>query len=250
MKNYRSLLLAFAALLGAALSARAQLVDVLTEAPVTIQATIQSTVTTTTPTAITTTSTTTRLTNLQVIQDLIDSGIIIDTSPVGWSLVAVRTAPPDLYVVDAGFALYAIKNTTVVAVPSSKFATAFTGRSVAKYTERNQGRYIYSSSGTVTNHVVYNYTPKFTTGTNTYELSESETGGFAKVNFIAKDFADDYEIFFYGISSVSAVTKGGFAGTITPTGGSPTANTGLFTLTITLGAAKLVPAAKYPDVAP
>lgn len=251
--NYRSLLLASAVLFGSALSAHAQLVDVLTEAPVTIQATIQSTVTTTTPTSIATTLTTVRLTNLQVIQELIDANIISDSSPTGWSLVAVRNVPADLAYVDAGFYLYAIKGSTVTAIPSTKFSSSV-GRSVAKYTEKHQGRYIYSSSGTVTNHVGYNYTPSFISGTNNkYTLQDSESAGFASVKFTAKDFADDFELFFYGITSISVVTKGGYSGTLAQGLNTPVPNSGLFALTITVGAPKLVEATKYdvsPDVGP
>jgi|GEM_PF-6673101 len=253
MKNYRSLLLASAALLGAALSAHAQLVNVLTEAPVTIQATIQSTVTTTTPTAITTTPTTVRLTNLQVIQELIDASIIADSTPTGWSLVAVRNVPADLDFVDAGFYLYAVKGSTVTAIPSSKFASSVY-QSVAKYTEKHQGRYIYSSAGTVTNHVEYAYTPTFISGTsNRYTVLDSATAGFASVRYTTKDFSDDYELFLYGISSISVTTKGGYSGLLTQGSNPSQPSSGLFTLTITVGAAKLVPATKYdvsPDVGP
>lgn len=253
--NSRPLLLAFAAFFGAALSAHAQLVDVLTEAPVTIQATIQSTVTTSTPTSISTALTTVRLTNLQVIQELIDANIITDTTAVGWSLVAVRNAPADLAFVDAGFYLYAIKSgVDPIAIPVNKFSSSVY-RSVAKYTEKHQGRYIYSSAGTVTNHVVYNYTPTFTSGTNNkYTLQDSESAGFASVKYVAKDFADAFELFFYGISSISVTTSGGYSGLLTQAPNQGVPNSGLFALTITVGASKLVLADKYgavsPDVGP
>ncbi|HTJ77988.1 MAG TPA: hypothetical protein VL357_03255 [Rariglobus sp.] len=248
--NYHSLLIASTVLFGGAISANAQLVDVLTEAPVTIQASITSTVTTTTPTAITITPTTVRLTNLQVIQELVDSSIIPDSSAAGWSLVAVRNVPADLPFVDAGFYLYAIKDATVVAIPSSKFASSV-GYSVARYSERNQGRYIYSSSGTITNHVLYSYTPTFSSSaSNVYSLLDSESSGFASVKYSTKNASDDYEIFFYGISSISAITQGGYSGSLTQDSNPSVPSSGLFTLTITVGAPKLVRYDKYPDVSP
>lgn len=251
--NYRTLLLASAGFC-AALSARAQFVDVLTESPVTIQASLQSTVTTTTTVGATTTTATTssqvRLSNQQVIQDLIDSQIINDSTVSGWSLVAVRSVPTDLFFVDAGFALYAVKaGFQPVEVPSSKFQAVGFG-SIAKYTEKNLGRYVLSSSGTLTNHVSCAYSPTFTNGAFTYKLTQSESDGFANVKFATKDASDDFEVFFYAISSIQVTTRGGYTGTIQQ-GNNPTSpSTGLISITVKVDAPKLVPASKYPAVYP
>ncbi len=255
--SYRSLAL-IAAVLGSALSASAQFVDLVTEAPVTIQVTMQSTVTAITTTAATrtapattsrkTTTKSTRLTNLQVLQELVAEGIIPGNSAIGWSLVAVRDAPADLAFVDAGFNLYAVKGTTRVAVPKSKFEVTALGV-VAKYVERHQGRYVYSSKGTVTNHASYAYTPAYRVGSSDYVVTESASDGFAKVNFVTKDFSDGHEVFFYAINSASVTSKGGFSGTVTVGEGDPEPTSGLFSISVSVGAAKLVPASLYPDVA-
>ena len=248
--NYRPLLVALFALYGATVGANAQLVDVLTEAPVTIQVSIQSTVTKKTPTEVTITPTTVRLTNLQVIEELIASKIIPDTTATGWSLVAVRNVPVDLFFVDAGFYLYAIKGSIVVPVPTTKFS-ARVGGSVEKFTEKTLGRYIYSSSGTVTNHVHYSYTPSFTSGaSNTYTLSSSESSGFAKIQFSTVNNLGDFEVFLYRMSSISCVAHGGYSGLLTQLPNLPVASSGLFTVTLTVGAPKLVLATKYPAVDP
>jgi hypothetical protein len=236
-----------AALLASSLGASAQFVDLLTEAPVTLQVTQQSSSVTTTATSRATTFATSKLTNALVLQELLAAGIIPDASITGWSLVAVRSAPSDLDFVDASFMLYAIKGTTRIAVPTGKFLAA--GQSTAAaYVEKNQGRYILSSKGTVTNHLVCQYNPTFTVGTNTYALDSSEINGIAKIKYATLDLTKDYEIFFYAISSVSAVITGGYTGTLTSNGGNPMTSTGLSTLTITVGAPKLVPATFYPGV--
>ena len=232
--HYRLSFLAFAALMIPATRASGQFIDVLTEAPVTLQVTMQSVTTTTAGGSRTTNITATRLTNAQVLEELRVAGIIHDTSITGWSLVAVRDAPSDLDYVDAGFYLYAIKgNTAPVAVPSSKFVAA-AHASVAAYVEKNQGRYVLTSKGTVTNHIVCQYNPTFVAGSTAYAIDSSESCGFAKINFVTKDLSDNYEVFFYALSSVTVTANGGFTANSAT---SPT--TGLCSLALTVGTPKL-----------
>jgi hypothetical protein len=247
--NHRFLVLVSAALLAPTTSAPAQFIDLLTEAPVTLQVTLQSVAATTSGASRTTSVNTTRLTNVQVLEELRAAGIIADSSITGWSLVAVRGVPSDLAYVDAGFSLYAIKGANRIIVPTSKFLAA-AHASVAAYTEKNQGRYVLTSKGTVTNHVVFQYNPTFAVGSNTYAINSSESCGYAKVNFVTKDLSEEYEIFFYALSSITATTNGGYGGTQVAGSGSPAPCAGLSTLTVTVGTPKLVPASLYPAVQP
>jgi len=192
--HYRLSFLAFAALMIPATRASGQFIDVLTEAPVTLQVTMQSVTTATTGGSRTTNITATRLTNAQVLAELLAAGIIHDTSITGWSLVAVRDAPSDLDYVHAGFYLYAINGANRVAVPPGKFVAA-AHASVAAYVEKNQGRYVLASKGTVTNHITCQYNPTFAAGSTTYAIDSSESCGFAKINFVTKDLSDNYEVF-------------------------------------------------------
>ena len=192
----------------------------------------------------TTSVTATRLTNAQVLDELRVAGIIPGPTISGWSLVAVRDAPSDLNYVDAGFYLYATNGTSRIAVPPAKFMAA-ANASVAAYVEKNQGRYVLTSKGTVTNHFTCQYNPTFAAGSTVYAIDTSENCGFAKVAFVTKNLSDNYEIFFYAISSVTVTANGGFTANSATT---PTS--GLSSLTLTVGTPKLVPATNYPDVAP
>lgn len=245
--SLRPLLLATGALLLSAQHAAAQFVELVTEAPVTFQVSLSTSTTTNTATGRATTTAVTKLTQAQVLEELRTAGIISDTSTTNWSIVAVRNAPADLELVNAAFDLYAVNKVTNarVRVPTSKFSAAAFG-SVYRYTERHQGQYVLSSSGSVSSHVIYNYRPAFSTATGAYVIESTEAAGFAKVNFIAKDASDGFESFFYAISSLSAATRGGFNAKLNGS----TDVTGLVTLTISVGAAKLVPASLYPDVEP
>ena len=234
----RPLLLPLVALLLGASSASAQFTALVTEASVTIQGAL-TTESTTVSGSTRTIATRTPVTQVAFLEDLRASGIITGDL-AGWSLVAVSAAPLDLALVDGGFALYAVKGSTRQRVPESKFA-ASGYRSTARYTERHQGQYVLSSRGTVTNHVRYDYAPRFSAGGASYVAAEGSSDGFATIQYVAKDFDTDYEVFFYAISSLRATALGSF---VAPAG------EGLYTLNISLGAARLVPASLYPDVNP
>lgn len=243
--SLRPLLLAFGALLFSAQYASAQFVDLVTEAPVTLQVTLSTATTTNTATGRATTTTVTRLSQAQLIDDLRTSGIIQDSSSTNWTLVAVRNASADMRLVDASFHLYAVNKVTGARtlVPRSKFdSEAFS--SVERYAERHQGQYVISSSGTVTNHVIYDYRPKFSTAAGMHVIQSCTSAGYAKVNFVAKDVSDGFESFFFAISSLSVSTRGGFDARLN----NSTDVGGLINLTVTLGAGKLVPASLYPEV--
>ncbi len=246
-------LLALGAVLFTAKTASAQFIDLVTEAPVTIQLTLTTNNVTVSATERKTTATVTRLSHAQVMEQLRLAGIIPGASIQGWSLVAVNNPPPDLAYIDAAFFLYAVNLGTGIriAVPPETFG-ASASYSVEKYTERNQGQYVLSSKGTVTNFVQYEFNPTFTAGGNNYTLTESSSEGFATLQFVAKDVSDNYEAFFYAVNSIRATTRGGFTGTV-QTGAGPAADTeGLISITLSVGAAKLVPASLYeiPPLSP
>lgn len=244
--HLRPLALAGALLLSAA-SASAQFVELLTEAPVTISVTLQTSTTNETETSRSSSLATTKLAQAQVIQDLLAAGIIPGDSTSGWSLVAVRAPAPDLVFVDASFTLYAVNNAqdTRVVVPTEKFA-AVSFASAAKYVEKHQGQYVYSSKGTRTTHVVYDYRPSFSAGGSTFSVDASESAGFAKINFLARDLSDNFEVFTFAITSFSASTRGGFSASVTGNASSD----GIMTLNVNVGAPKLVAADRYPEVNP
>ncbi len=242
--SLRPLLLSLGALLSSHY-ASAQFVDLVTEAPVTLQVTLSTATTTNTATGRSTTTTVTRLSQAQLIDDLRTAGIIQDSSSTNWTLVAVRNASADMRLVDASFHLYAVNKVTGarVVVPRSKFNSASFG-SVERYVERHQGQYVISSSGSITSHVIYDYRPSFSTAAGTHVLQSSESAGFAKINFVAKDVSDGFESFFFAISSLSVSARGGFNARLNNNADVG----GLINLTITLGAGKLVPASLYPEV--
>jgi hypothetical protein len=263
-------LLALGTLLITAATASAQFVELLTEAPVTFQVTLTTTATTTTTTERKTTSTVTRLTQAQVLEELRVAGIIPSASISGWSLVAVRAAPADLYYIDGSFFLYAVNGTTRILVPESKFKASnfylkwvdddgdgeedddeiktFDYGRVAKYSERHLGQYVLSSKGTVTVHSSYHYKPAFTVGTSLFTPDESLTDGFATIAYQAKDLSDGYEVFYFAPTSVRVTARGGFTGGVQIGAGPVLPTTGLISLTLAVGAPKFVPATFYPEV--
>lgn len=266
----------------------AQEMDLLTEAPVTFQVTFTTANTTSTGTpgneTKKTATTTSRILQANVIQELFTSGIIPTNS--GWSLKAVRSAPADLAFVTAQFSLYAVNPAytgiegTRIPIPTSKFLAAAYG-SVEKYVEKHQGQYILSASGTVTNHVGYDYLPSFislppattaTVGTDkvttqlstAFTLNTMHSEGFASISFALSDVTD---ILYYAIKSMNVTAIGDFTGnsvttttTTTVPASGPTVissstgpsvpSQGLVTLTLTVGAPILVDASLYPAVNP
>lgn len=204
---------------------RAQFEPLLTEANVTLQATV-------TTTSINEAGTErrpaiARLTHEQIVSDLVGG------PAAGWTLVAVRAAPADLAFVDAAFHLYAVKGEQRVRITASKFSSEAFG-AVAKYRERHLGQYVLDSSGTVTNHVAYDFRPSAPVA-----MTGSSTDGFASIAFKSRDSSDGFEVFFYAISSVRANTRGSFT---TATGA------GLLTLNVSVAAPRLVLASRYPEI--
>lgn len=253
--RFRPLLLATGALLLSAHHASAQFIELLLEAPVTIQASFTTTTTTTTSAErkITASTPPTRLLQEQIIDDLRAAGIITDSVSAGWTLVAVAPAPADLAFVDGAFTLYAVKGNSRVRVPLSKFRASnhYDDQAygiAAKYSEKHLGQYVISSKGSVTAHAAYHYQPAFTVNGATFTVTDSLTDGFATIAYTAKDAADGYEVFFFAPSSIRATTRGSFVGTRQVGGGASADTTGLVTLTITAQTPKLVPATLYPDV--
>jgi hypothetical protein len=263
-------LLALGALFFTAATASAQFIELLIESPVTFQVTLTTTATTTTATERKTTSTITRLTHAQVLEELRAAGIIPAPTITGWSLVAVRAAPADLYDIDGSFFLYAVNGATRILVPETKFKSSnfylkwvdadgdgeedegelktFDYGRVAKYSERHLGQYVLSSKGTVTVHSTYNYQPAVTVGTSRFTLDETLTDGFATIAYQAKDLSDGYEVFYFAPTSVRVTARGGFAGSVQAGQGPVLPTTGLISLTLTVGAPKLVPATLYPEI--
>jgi hypothetical protein len=254
----RPLLFATGALLFTTANAFAQFIELVTEAPVTLQVTLTTTTTTTTATARTTTPTVSKLGPNLVLAELLRATgqIPADSTDVtGWKLVAVNYAPADLAYVNGEFKLYLVKGDTRVLVPASKFSASAFG-AVEKYKERHLGRYVLNSSGTVTNHVVYDYLPAFTvtpTGNPVppavrYTLTDSTTDGFASIAYATKNSSNGYEVSFYAISSLRATNRGSFQATTQVGEGPSSTGQGLITLTLDVGVAKLVPASLYPAV--
>lgn len=244
----RPLLFATGALLVSGANAFAQFIELVTEAPVTLQATLTTTATTTTATERRTNATVSKLTHAAVLEELRTAGFITGASTAGWKLVAVSYAPADLDYVNGEFKLYATNGNTRVLIPSSKFNSDSYG-AVEKYKERHLGRYVLSSAGTVTNHVAYDYLPSLLIGSTRYTLTDSTSDGFATIAYKTKDVADGFEVSFYAISSLRATNRGSFSANTQVGNGPVTTSQGLVTLNVTVGAAKLVPASLYPGVA-
>jgi hypothetical protein len=234
----RSLTLLAGLSLAAVLPARAQFIELVTEAPVTFQVVLTTPSSTASATERRNTTTITRLAQAQIITDLRAAGVINDTTNDGWTLLAVRYPAPDLYFVNAAFQLFAVKGEQRIPVPQSKFVS-IARNSVEKYRERHLGQYVLSSSGTVTNHVRYAYLPSVTVGGTTFDITNSESDGFASVNFTSRDSLGEHEIFFYAINSLRATTRGSFESNN---------GQGLIALTVSVGTPKLVDAALYQVV--
>ncbi len=229
----RPLVLALGALVLSARPALAQFEPLLLEANVTLQISLTTGATTTSGTERRATVATTKLSNDQIMQDLVGG------DPADWTLVAVRSVPVDLAYVDADYHFYAVKGGQRISIPAEKFSLG-AGGSVAKYRERHIGQYVLSSSGTVTNHVAFVYRPGFLIGGASAFAGFGD--GFATVNFNARDSLGDYEIFFYSITSARATARGGLR-----------LNNGkdaLVNLTVSVGTPRLVLASTYPDVDP
>jgi hypothetical protein len=244
--SLRPLLLATGAFLASALPASAQFIELVTESPVTLQVSLSTPNREATATSRRTTTTVSRLSNAQIVEELRQAGVIPNEPATGWTLVAVREVPADLGEVDASFTLFATNPGAAqpVRIPDSKFESA-AYLSVERYTERHQGQYVLTSRGTVTNHVGYQYLPSIAVSGVNYTIGTSRAEGFATVLYASKDLAAPYSIFFYGINSVRVTAIGSFNGQ-RQIGANPAEETaGLISLTLSLGAAKLTPAAPY-----
>lgn len=270
-----------------ALAARAQHIELLTEANITFEITFgtDSTVTTGSDTTRvdTTTSITSRLSQANILEALREAGYITTTTITGWSLKAVRPAPSDVFYVDSDYSLYAVNGDTRVRIPDDEFlATSLF--SVENYVEKHQGQNILSATGTTTNYAIVQYTPNFTRTlppvvttpepnlrvstvvSDRYELESLISRGLSSVGFISKT---DMPIFYISIEKLRMTSLGDFTGTRTttttvstrpitprdaetttlpPTVSDEVTSGGLVSVRITIDAAKLVPRSYYPEV--
>jgi hypothetical protein len=234
-------LLGLCGLLAALPAARAQFVALTSEAPVTLMLSTSTVEQVTTPTQRTYKTTISRVTQAQLLNQLLADNVIPDGTVTGWSFVALRPLASELRDVSSGFLLYLAKGTQRVRVPNSFFQTN-TNNSTARYTEKHIGTYVLSSAGTVNNHLDFVFNADVTVGASTFVFDNSTLDGFAQTAYATKDVADVFNVFFYAIRSTKCTALGGFTGTKKP-GNTPT--TGLLTLTLTVGPAKLVPATLY-----
>lgn len=289
------LLLASLGLALVPLAASAQDIELVTEAPVTFEVVFGTSVTTTTGTGVTRKDVTraynSAITTTQILEGLKTEGLITEDNVVGWRLVAVRSAPADLYEVHTDFSLYAIKEnndvTLRVAVPSSLFNIS-ANYSVENVVTTHSTRNIITSRGTVTNHADMVFKPTFvrkevpptitgpfTDEDGTYNLSTKTLSAFTLENLFSTGFStisyttSSEPVFFFALSGVRYASKGDFNGMVihTKTGtkkyttrGVPDEElpaeaepsvpaSGLVSIRMTVGAAKLVPQSLYPDVA-
>ncbi len=269
-----------------ALAARAQHIELLTEANITFEITFGTDSTVTAGADATrvdtTTSITSRLSQANILEALREAGIITDTSISGWSLKAVRSAPSNIYYVDSSYSLYAVKGDTRIRVPDDEFlSTALF--SVESFVEKHQGQNVISATGTTTNYAIVEYTPNFTRtlppvvttpAANTrvstvvsdkYELESLTSRGLASIGFISKT---DMPVFYISIEKLRMTSLGDFTGNRTTTTtvttgpitprdaektteeftGTPVTSGGLVSVRITIDAAKLVPRSLYPEV--
>jgi hypothetical protein len=227
-------------------AAHAQLVELVTESPLTVTAEFTVPSVTTTATSRVTATTRIRLTQQQVIENLQETNIIPSTGgAVGWRLVAVQAPPSDLAFVSADFKIYAINTARqIFPVPNSVFGST-SAYSVVNYNEQNIGQYVLKSTGTVTNYAIYSYRPTLNLGSVKAKPDEVFASGFASLKFEAKDSSPDHDVFFYAISSFRVSAIGSYKFNKAP--GNFT-STGLVTFTLNTTAAKLVEASNYPDL--
>jgi hypothetical protein len=227
-------------------AAHAQLVELVTESPLTVTAEFTVPSVTTTATSRVTATTRIRLTQKEVIENLQETNIIPSTGgAAGWRLVAVQAPPSDLAFVNADFKIYAINTAKqIFPVPNSVFGSA-SAYSVENYNEQNIGQYVLKSTGTVTNYATYSYRPTLNLGSVKAKPDEVFTSGFASLKFEAKDSSPDHDVFFYAISSFRVSAIGSYKFNTAP--GNFT-STGLVTFTLNTTAAKLVEASNYPEL--
>ena len=228
------------------------------------------------------------ITNREILESLRTEGYITDQFSTNWRFVAVRPAPGDVNYVDTDFYLYAIKvvNNEVlerVRVPASIF-DVFVFFSVRNYVETYQGRNVLTSRGTVTNYAAVAFTPTFTrtqvapvtvtapggartitTVTTAFSLNSLLSSGFSTISYAARPDP----VFYYGIDTIRFTSKGDFTGSLVdsttvrnyapgsltpsnpndpPTLSAPYFGSGLVSMRITVGPARLVPRSLYPQV--
>lgn len=234
----------------APLAASAQDIPLVTEAPVEFEITFSTSVTKETGEGVARVDDTKAYRSIiravDIIKSFIADGTIDETPPIdanshlGWSLVAVRSAPADLYEVDTEFFLYAIKtvNGTVtrrVLIPGTIFQIA-ANFSTENATTVHSTRNIESSNGNVVNHADLQFTPTFVRkevpptvtgpfeqGTNRHNLSVKEEAAFTLSSLLSSGFstitfrtiADP--VFFFATSSIRFTSSGDFSGNLVTT---------------------------------
>lgn len=256
-------LLAAAAVVFGARQAEAQYNYLLLEAPVTIQysvsvPTVVNVALSNGGTSRRTTPTTVPVTPTTVLDDLRASGIISWPDNIGWTIVAVRPAPSDIFYLDANYRFFAVRRALPnqeiverVAIPSSKLSFV-RDYSNATYTERSLGNVTLSATGRSTNYVEVIYRPSFARSGTRYDFSSTDGPGIAGAGNAAFVFsstsAETDPVLIIAPNSMRLSGVGGLVGVRGPDGGALTPVEGLVTFTITIGAPRLVDAQDYLDV--
>ena len=258
-------LLAVAAAFFGAGQAQAQYNYLLLEAPVTIQFSVS------TPNVIDvplsnggisrrTTPTTVPITPSTVIDDLRDSGLITTPDNVGWTIVAVRPAPSDIYFVDTNYRFFAVRRASPsteilerVAIPSGKLAF-IRDYSNYTYTERYLGNVTLSATGRATNYAEVIYRPNFVRNGTRYDLASDTIpgagiSGAGNAAFVfSSTSAETDPVLIIAPNSMRFSGVGGLVGQRGTDGDALTPVEGLVTFTISIGAPRLVDAQDYLDV--
>jgi hypothetical protein len=233
-------------------AAQAQLVELLTQAELTVQATYTVPSLDTTSTSRTYSTTTLRLTQQQVIEDLQARELIpAANGSTGWRLFAVQPPAPDLSLVADIFKIYAVSPAGVkYRLPEQVFG-ADSFFSVENYTERSLGQYVISSKGTINTYYTFSYLPTLNLATSSatrLPVIASSCSGMSTIDYVVKDEADGHEVLFYAVSRFTVSASGSYRFTSAPTPPpAPYTETGLVNLVLTTKAARLVFASDYPD---
>lgn len=223
------------------LAARAQDIELVSEANVTFQCTFGTSITTTNGKSggdrvDTTRSYTSSVLNEDILRSLL--GLAPTDSVSGWRFAAVRPLPADEAEVDFVFNLYLVNDTLNqrIAVPSSKFLLA-ANYSVTAGTVNHVARNVITGKGVITGHTELQFLPSFTRkevpatvtgpfteqGTNrvfnlstrtdtAFTLTSSNCAGFATINFGVRASANE-PVFYFAIENMRFSARGDFLGT-------------------------------------
>lgn len=270
----KKLILGLAALLCAPF-AHAQFVQLVAEAPATINMSFrcgQTATKTDTVKGITTETTSQRtvaLGNAQILSEMLRLGLLNDTNTAGWSLVAVRPTYATGGDRSAYFALYA-KHTARnlrVEVPENLFYVqtsavvptvierklnsgvtyeeanwGFDFGRTSNYSEKNQGQYVHTSKGFDKSQVTYVYLGTITVGNEQVQVQQVTGSGYDTSSFATVD--DPY--FYYSVTGSTGSSSGTFKGRVrTAQGLTDEVRAGNLTVTVKVGKPTLVPVSAF-----